>query len=122
MKTIKLGIKCGRLPEDTGNDIPVILEKFGLLKDGTLNHAAPVLFGKHERMKYPQCLLRLARFRGTDKMVFMDSQRIHDNILTVPIFFNYSMPRWLSFSNILPWPAQQTRWNARNILPFHIKQ
>ncbi len=80
MKTVRLGIECGRLPEDTGNDIPVILEKFGLLKNGALNHAAAVLFGKHERMEYPQCLLRLARFKGTDKMVFMDSQRIHGNI------------------------------------------
>lgn len=79
LKTVRLGIECGRLPEDTGNDIPVILEKFGLLKDGVLNHAAAVLFGKHENMKYPQCLLRLARFKGTDKTVFMDSQRIHGN-------------------------------------------
>ena len=79
LKTVRLGIECGRLPEDTDNDIPVILEKFGLMKDGVLNHAAAVLFGKHEDMEYPQCLLRLARFKGTDKTVFMDSQRIHGN-------------------------------------------
>ncbi|MCM1198206.1 MAG: putative DNA binding domain-containing protein, partial [Clostridium sp.] len=80
LKTVRLGIECGRLPEDTGNDIPVILGKFGLLKDGVLNHAAAVLFGRHEKMEYPQCLLRLARFRGTDKSVFMDNQRLHGNI------------------------------------------
>lgn len=79
LKTVRLGIECGRLPEDTGNDIPSILEKFGLLKDGVLNHAAAVLFGKHENMEYPQCLLRLARFKGMDKTVFIDSQRIHGN-------------------------------------------
>ena len=55
------------------------MEKFGLQKNGVLNNAAAVLFGKHERMEYPQCLLRLARFKGTDKTVFMDSQRIHGN-------------------------------------------
>ena len=77
LKTIRLGIECGRLPENTGNDIPVILEKFGLSTGGTFRHAAAVLFGKHEKMEYPQCLLRLARFKGTDKTVFMDSQHIH---------------------------------------------
>ena len=79
LKTVRLGIECGRMPEDTGNDVPVIMEKFGLMRDGILNHAAAVLFGKHENMEYPQCLLRLARFRGTDKAVFMDNQRIHGN-------------------------------------------
>lgn len=79
LKTVRLGIECGRLPEDTGTDVPVILGKFGLLKDGVLNNAAAVLFGKHEDMEYPQCLLRLARFKGTDKTVFMDSQRIQGN-------------------------------------------
>ena len=80
LKTVRLGIECGRLPEDTGNDIPVILEKFGLMHNGVLNHAAAVLFGKHEKMEYPQCLLRLARFRGSDKTVFMDNQRIYGNL------------------------------------------
>ena len=79
LKTVRLGIECGRLPEDTGTDVPAILGKFGLLKDGVLNNAAAVLFGKHEDMEYPQCLLRLARFKGTDKTVFMDSQRIQGN-------------------------------------------
>lgn len=80
LKTVRLGIECGRLPENTGNDVPVILEKFGLLKHGILNHAAAVLFANREMVEYPQCLLRLARFRGTDKMVFMDSQRIQGNL------------------------------------------
>ncbi len=79
LKTVRLGIECGRLPEDTGTDVPLILEKFGLQKDGILNNAAAVLFGKHDGMEYPQCTLRLARFKGTDKTVFMDSQRIQGN-------------------------------------------
>ena len=79
LKTVRLGIESGRLPEDTGNDIPIVMEKFGLMRDGVLNHAAAVLFGKHENMEYPQCLLRLARFKGKDKTEFMDNQRIHGN-------------------------------------------
>ena len=109
LKTVRLGIECGRLPEDTGTDVPVILEKFGLQKNGVLNNAAAVLFGKHEDMEYPQCLLRLARFKGTDKTVFMDSQRIQGN------FFNCSTQRWLLYSSTFPYPAQQTHWNGRSI-------
>ena len=30
LKTVRLGIECGRLPEDTGTDVPVILEKFSI--------------------------------------------------------------------------------------------
>ena len=65
-----------------GGKVPgfsISLEKFGLQKDGILNNAAAVLFGKHDGMEYPQCTLRLARFKGTDKTVFMDSQRIQGN-------------------------------------------
>ncbi len=80
LKTVRLGIECGRLPEDTGSDIPVILEKFKLMRDGILNNAAAVLFANKELIDYPQCLLRLARFKGTDKTVFMDSQRITGNL------------------------------------------
>lgn len=79
-KTVRLGIEYGRLPEDTGNDLPIIMEKLGLLKHGILNHAAAVLFANHEMPEYSQCLLRLARFKGTDKTVFMDNQRIQGNL------------------------------------------
>ena len=80
LKTVRLGIEFGRLPENIGNNISVILEKFGLLKNSILNHAAAVLFANRELVEYPQCLLRLARFRGTDKMVFIDNQRIQGNL------------------------------------------
>ena len=81
IKTVRMGIECGRLPESTGSDIGRILEKFELMEDGVLNHAAAILFANREMLKeYPQCLLRLARFKGTDKSEFMDSQRINGNI------------------------------------------
>ena len=81
IKTVRLGLDCGRLPENTGNEIPVILEKFSLMRNGILNHAAAILFANREMLTgYPQCLLRMARFRGTDKTEFVDSQRIHGNI------------------------------------------
>ena len=82
LKTVRLGIECGRLPENTGNNVAVILERFGLLANGVLNNAAAILFANRELIEYPQCLLRLARFKGTDKMIFMDNQR--EEHLTIP--------------------------------------
>ena len=77
---VRAGINCGRLPESTiREEIPAILEKFDLLHDGKLNNAAAVLFGRN-LYDYPQCLLRMARFRGTGKEEFMDNQRLQGNI------------------------------------------
>lgn len=54
-------------------DISVILEKFNLSSgEGKLKNAAAVLFGK-ELADYPQCLLRMARFKGVDKEEFIDN-------------------------------------------------
>lgn len=60
---VREGIRNGRLPEVTiREEIPTILRKFGLLRDGNLNNAAAVLFGV-DFYDYPQCLLRMARFK-----------------------------------------------------------
>lgn len=80
LRTMRLGIDCGRQPESTERNIPDILEKLGVSENGKLKHAAFVLFANRKLADYPQCLLRLARFRGTDKTVFTDSQRVHGNI------------------------------------------
>ncbi len=77
---VRGGIRGGRLPESTmQEDIPSILEKFNLLHNGKLNNASAVLFG-HDFYHYPQCLLRLARFKGTTKDEFVDNQRIVGNV------------------------------------------
>ncbi len=71
------------MPETTITEsIPAILEKFDLLHDGKLNNAAAVLFGR-DFYFYPQCLLRLARFKGTTKDEFIDNQRATGNIYTL---------------------------------------
>lgn len=80
MGAVRAGIRSGRLPEATiREEIPAILEKFNLLYDGKLNNAAVVLFG-NKFYDYPQCLLRLARFKGTGKEEFIDNQRVQGNI------------------------------------------
>ena len=77
---VREGIRNGRLPEVTiREEIPTILRKFGLLRDGNLNNVAAVLFGV-DFYDYPQCLLRMARFKGTTKEEFIDNQRAQGNI------------------------------------------
>ena len=83
MDAVRGGIRSGRLPSGTINEeIPIILEKFNLLHNGVLNNASAVLFGK-DLYYYPQCLLRLARFKGTTKEEFLDNQRVTGNIFTL---------------------------------------
>ena len=80
LKTVRLGIENGRLPESTVlTDLPVIMEKLNLSENGQLKNAAAVLFA-NKTSNYPQCLLRLARFKGNNKDEFIDNQRIHGNV------------------------------------------
>lgn len=77
LRTVRLGIEAGRLPESTGKDVGDILDRLQLRKDGRLLNAAVVLFGTRLEQDYPQCQLRLARFRGIDKSAFLDSRQFH---------------------------------------------
>lgn len=59
-----------------------ILSGFGLLRDGTLNNAAVILFGgaQHLQSLYPQMSIQLARFRGKDRLAdFTDNRRYWGN-------------------------------------------
>lgn len=76
LRTVRLGIAAGRLPESTGNAVPDILDRLGLLREGRPNQAAVVLFGSRFMPDYPQCQLRLARFRGVNKSEFLDQRQI----------------------------------------------
>lgn len=75
-RTVRLGIEAGRLPEDTGDSIPDILERLDLLTDGQLRKAAVVLFARKPAPIYPQCALRLARFVGVTKDEFTDERQV----------------------------------------------
>lgn len=76
-RTLEEGIRIGRV-EDPGTREPgAILRGLGLLKEGAVLRAAVVLFGRADRLlpDYPQCLLRVARFRGTEKGEFLDNRQ-----------------------------------------------
>ena len=83
--TVEEAIRRGRLG-DPGSREPVdLLRGLGLLRDGVLCRAAVVLFGSTERLEFemPQCLLRVARFRGLDRMEFLDNRQFNGNAFTL---------------------------------------
>jgi ATP-dependent DNA helicase RecG len=76
-RTLDEGIRVGRV-EDPGTREPeAVLRGLGLVKQRTLLRAAVVLFGRADRLlpDFPQCLLRAARFRGTEKGEFLDNRQ-----------------------------------------------
>ena len=79
--TVEEAIQRGRLEDPGTRATPELLRGLGLMKDGVLLRAAGALFGKAERVEpdLPQCLLRLARFRGVDKTEFLDNRQIRGN-------------------------------------------
>ena len=76
-RTVRLGRSAGRMPEAGGPDIGDLLDRMELRKDGQILNAAIVLFGTRFLADYPQCHLRLARFKGTDKTEFLDNRQVH---------------------------------------------
>jgi len=77
LRTVRIGISTGRLPESTGLDPGDILDRLGLRTHGEVLNAAVVLFGMNFLPYYPQCQLRMARFKGIDKTEFLDNRQIH---------------------------------------------
>jgi ATP-dependent DNA helicase RecG len=66
----------GYLLEPIGKSVASVLDRLGVQKDDIMLQAAVVLFGKEFLPYYPQCELRMARFRGTDKTEFMDQRNV----------------------------------------------
>lgn len=81
LSTLHEGILNNRIPESYATKNPKIaLQRLGLIRDNKITNAAVVLFGKKPGLIFPQCLLRLARFRGVDKAEFIDNKQVSGNI------------------------------------------
>jgi ATP-dependent DNA helicase RecG len=80
--SVQAAIHCGRLrsqpfsPEDS-------LDRFQLRVHGQLLRAAVVLFGRKFMPYYPQCTVRLARFKGIDKSEFLDHRQLHGHAFEI---------------------------------------
>jgi ATP-dependent DNA helicase RecG len=75
--TLQNAIKLGRMKKPISGDTESILRGLSLFDDGRLTNAAIVLYGKSDRLfsSYPQLTIRLARFRGENRLTgFMDNR------------------------------------------------
>ena len=79
--TARKAVRVGRLDEsvDTENAAS-LLDHFKLRKNGTLLNGAAVLFGKAERIDYPQLEIKMGWFKGTDNRVFLDNSHVQGNV------------------------------------------
>jgi len=80
-RTVEESIRRGRSEDPATREPQELLQGLGLVKDGMLLRAGVVLFGRAERIEaeLPQCLLRVARFRGIDRTEFLDNRQFHGN-------------------------------------------
>jgi len=78
-RTLEESIRRGRVDDPGTRDPVLVLRGLGLMKGDQVLRAAVVLFGHSERIEteLPQCLLRVARFRGNDKTEFLDNRQFH---------------------------------------------
>lgn len=82
VRTVEEAIRRGRLNEPGTRDPHELLRGLNLVRDGVLLNAAVVLFARADKLlpNYPQCLLRMARFRGTTTTEFEDNRQAHGNL------------------------------------------
>jgi len=76
--TLDNAIRLGRLEPTIRRDTESILRGLELIHNGKLLNAAVALYGKSDRLKplYPQLEIRLARFRGRDRLAdFADNRQ-----------------------------------------------
>lgn len=78
IRTLEEAIRRGRVVEPGTRDILSILRGFSLCKRDQILRAAVVLFGQGDLLpiEYPQCSLRLARFKGNDRNEFLDNKQV----------------------------------------------
>ena len=83
--TIAEAVRIRRLAEPGSRQPEDLLRVLGLMDEGVLRRAAVVLFGQSERLEsdMPQCLLRVARFRGLDRSEFLDNRQFISNAFSL---------------------------------------
>ncbi len=75
-RIVEAARSTGRLVGPIGRSVPDILDRLGVRKGGKVLQAAVVLFGRDFLPDYPQCEIRMARFRGKDKTEFLDQRGV----------------------------------------------
>lgn len=77
-RAVEAGMRLQRIPRIDARDTEGALRGLGLISDDHLLNAAVALFGKSNRLFpfYPQLSIRMARFRGTNRLAdFADNRQ-----------------------------------------------
>jgi ATP-dependent DNA helicase RecG len=74
-RTIRQAIKAGRFDSNVMNTEDV-LQRLNLVIEGRPIQGAVVAFGSQVLPWYPQCTLRMAKFRGVTKEEFVDQRKV----------------------------------------------
>jgi len=80
--TLQMAIDAGRIDKPQHTDTKSILTGFNLIHENKLLNAAVVLYGKAQKLQslYPQLSIRLARFKGEDRLGdFLDNRQYWGN-------------------------------------------
>ena len=79
--TVAEAVRRERLNEPERRGVEDLLLELGLMQGDVVYRATAVLFGKRRRLEldFPQCLLRVARFRGSDRSTFLDNRQFAGN-------------------------------------------
>jgi ATP-dependent DNA helicase RecG len=87
VRTVEEAIRRLRLEDPGTRDPEALLSGFRLMHGDRPLNAAVALFGRADRLlpNHPQCRLRLARFRGTDKTEFVDNRQEVGNVFDLLI-------------------------------------
>jgi ATP-dependent DNA helicase RecG len=104
VNAINDAIGRGRMEPGLATEDPKeALMRLKLIVNGNITNAAVVLFCRDPMPYYPQCSLRLAKFRGTDKSDLLDSKRIHANAFVLLREAEYFLMRHISIrSEFIP--------------------
>ncbi len=77
-RTVREALNANRL-EASAESPQEVLTKLHLVTDHSVLQAAVVAFAKDVLPDFPQCSLRMARFRGVRKDEFIDQRQVHGN-------------------------------------------
>lgn len=95
-QTVVDAVAARRLAAVPSEEPQIVLDRLGLLVEGVPTQAAVVLFGKRVLPDYPQCAIRLARFRGVTKSEFIDNRQFHGDAFELlrraEAFFDTHLP------------------------------
>ena len=95
-QTVVEAVAARRLSAVPSEKPETIARRLGLIVDGHVTQAAVVLFGNEPLPHYPQCAIRLARFRGVTKSEFIDNRQFHGHAFSLlrhaEAFFDLHLP------------------------------